>query len=201
MWTPIENILPRLLNFLCELWSQQFLWSVIGTFISALCDPWFLLSKSLNEMVRKAFSLVSLRTKSVLQKALPLHSTWSFFSFVFLSLIVWLEKNAKPSLLMTKSSFSSETSYGTYWNLFHWFFYKRIRNSSHDTRVTRYERPSKPHTCINSVNTRFKVILSKKEFNYFSLMNTNNLKLTWSVFYRLCFEQSQGLVSDIVKNL
>ena len=205
MWTPIENILPRLLNFLImwtviaaiplkRYWDVRFspLWTMISPF------------NSLNEIVRKGFSLVSCRTKfwifiQFFRK--PFLSTppdQSFF-FVFLSLIVWLEKNAKPSLLMTKSSFSSETSYGTYWNLFHWFFYKRIRNSSHDTWVTRYERPSKPH--ISSVKTRFKVILSKKEFNYFPLMNTNNLKLTWSVFYRLCFEQSQGLFSDIVKNL
>ena len=119
MWTPIENILPRLLNFLImwtviaaiplkRYWDVRFspLWTMISPF------------NSLNEMVRKGFSLVSRRTKfwifiQFFRK--PFLSTppdQSFF-FVFLSLIVWLEKNAKPSLLMTKSSFSSETSYGT----------------------------------------------------------------------------------------
>ena len=129
---------------------KLFMWTVIAAIPLkrywdvhfSLCDPWFLLSKSLNEMVRKAFGLVSRRTKfwifiQFFRKPFLSTPPDQFFFFVFLSLIVWLEKNAKPSLMMAKSSFSSETSYRTYWNLFHWFFCKRIRNSSHDTWVTR----------------------------------------------------------------
>lgn len=153
-------------EYTCTL-IKLFMWTVIGVIPLKrywdvhfrLCDLWFLLSKSLNEMVRKAFSLVSRRTKFwifIQSFRKPFLSTPPdhFFPSVFISLIVWLEKNAKPSLMMAKSSFSSETSYRTYWNLFHWFFCKKIRNSSHDTWVTRYERPSKPH--ISSVKTRFK---------------------------------------------